>query len=143
MEDAALHAAERGPSGHVMAEIVAGCTARACQRLQAFQAAAHSSGSPGAAAGTPVCSMVAPGPGLAAQHAGLLAQGSPSGPQQRRRQADGAPALKVTTALPRTAAAGAATKQDADLSQQAAPVRVGSDPLASAPTGDGAETSTR
>ena len=143
VEDAALHAAAEGPSDHVMAEVMAGCTARACKRLQAFRAAARTSDSPGAAAGTQTSSASAPGPRPAAQHAGSLAQTPPSGSKQRKRLADEEPAAKVIADLPRTAAAGAAAQQDVALSQQAAPVRVGSDPLASAPTGDGAGTTSR
>ena len=147
VEDAALHAAAEGPSDHVMAEVMAGCTARACQRLQAFRAAARTSDSPGAAAGTQTSSASALGPGPAAEHAPSLAQSLPSGSKHRKRLADGGPgppsAAKVIADLPRTAAAGAAAQQDVALSQQAALVRVGSDLLAGAPTGDGAGTTSR
>ena len=139
VEDAALHAAGDGPRGHVLAGVTSSCTARACQRLQAFHAATGSSSPPACSPHSPDASIPSLTPSPAAQALSQMGQASPSGAKQRKRPADGEPAAAESRRSPtRTAADKAAGAPDADLSHQAAPVRVGSDPLASTITGESA-----
>ena len=149
VEDAALHAAREGPSAYVMDQAMSCSTARACQRLQAFQAAAYSPSPSDAMPGSPAPSSSHPTSSPTAQPAAHIhsvsstAMGSLSPSKQRKRRADDSPVARGAAVEPGPVERAQAEGQDADLSQQSAPVRVGSDPLAGGLAGDDSSAGSR